>query len=103
MEFTEQLAQDLSLPHIDVYRQYADGEHYGYRAQAQEGYVFYDPAVDYISVDDRTGEETLVRYYYTNRHFPATYDMTTLGLIAVPRGSVNEDDIFGDNNAPEVM
>ena len=116
--YREELATDYSYPHIDIYRQYRDDVFNGYKAYAQNGYVFYDTNANDTTdlIDPDTGEPVIdeetgmpvtvpITYYYTIRIFPKTYNMANFSLVAVPRDSVNENDIFGggDNNNHEVM
>ena len=103
-EYTEVLATDFSFPHIDIYRQYTDGVQNGYKALAQDGYVFYDTTATDTEFDPETMEERPVTYYYTIRLFPMRYNMDDFSLVAVPRESVDENYIFGgEDNDHEIM
>ena len=96
--FTEELATDFNFPHIDIYRQYCDGEFDGYKVLAQSGYVFYDTTANDVTLDPDTEEEVPVTYYYTIRLLTRTYNMDNFSLVAVPRDSVPADMIFGVGN-----
>ena len=100
--YTEELATDFNFPHINIYRRYADGEFWGYKVLAEEGYVFYDPNANdtELSPDPNNPVEIPVTYYYTIRLLTRTFNMDNFSLVAVPRDSVDENYIFGsgDNN-----
>ena len=110
-EYTKELATEFNFPHIDVYKQYCDGEHYGYEVRVQEGYVYYDTTANdtELQFDPETGEpmfddetglpiEVSVTYYYTMSYLPKNYNFANFPWVAVPRDSVNENYIHGDNN-----
>lgn len=103
--YTEEIATEFSFPHIDIYRRYADGEFWGYKVLAQEGYVFYDTTANDTTIDEETMEEIPVTYYYRIRLLTRNYDMNNFSLVAVPRDSVDENYIFGggDDNDHKVM
>ena len=98
--WTEVLDTSFRFPHIDIYQRLKDGVLTGYKALAQEGYVFYD-----TTANDMTPEGEPITFYFTIRIFPKTYNMANFSLVAVPRDSVDEDNIFGDveDNNHEVM
>ena len=97
-------ATDLNFPNLTLYRRYNDGEHTGYRLNANEGYVFYDSTEETfeLKLDEETGNlvEVPVTYYYTLAYLTRNYNFDNFPYIAVPRDSVNENYIFGgsDNN-----
>lgn len=116
--YTDVLDTSFNFPNIDIYQRLKDGELSAYIARAQDGYVFYDtnatdtenrtdPDTGDLICDPETGVpiEFPVTYYYTIRIFPKTYNMANFSLVAVPRDSVDEDNIFGDveDNEHEVM
>lgn len=102
--WTETLANDITLPHIDVYRRYRDEVFSGYRVVTQEGYVMYDTTTNYTEPDPVTGENIPVTYYYTLMYCPVRTNFNTFTWIAVPRNSVPEDYIFGsENNNYKIM
>ena len=84
-KYTTELATDFNFPHIDIYRQYCDGEFYGFKALAQEGYVFYDTEAKDTELEPETMVEIPVINYYTIRLFPKNYNMSNFTLKAVPK------------------
>lgn len=62
----------------------------GWRINANEGYVMYDPAEERpIAVDPMTGEERQVEiYYFRTRYLPRNYNWSNFTLIAVPEADV---------------
>lgn len=108
-EYTEQLATDIVYPNLLIYRQYEDGEHYGYRLTPAEGYVMYDTRREDTEPkeDPETGEmvEMPVTYYYTVAYLSLNTNFDNFPWVAVPRESVDENYIFGGggNDNAEVM
>ena len=96
--FTEELARDFNFPHIDIYRQYCDGEFDGYKVLAQSGYVFYDTTANDVEYDEELDAEVPVTYYYVRRILTKYYNMDNFSLVAVPRDTVPADMIFGGGN-----
>jgi hypothetical protein len=102
MEFI--LATDIIIPNISIYRTYVNGNQTGYRANANEGYVFYDKTANDVESDPDTGMETPVTYYYTIAILPLNINFDNFPFVAVPRDSVDENYIFGvGDNDHEVM
>lgn len=107
--YTEQLATDIVYPNIEVYRQYEDGNLYGYRVTPADGYVMYNKNRNDTEPgeDPETGEmiEIPVTYYYTVAYLNPNYNFANFPWVAVLRSGVNEDYIFGGggNNSTEVM
>ena len=98
------LATDIVIPNISIYRTYYNGTHTGYRANANEGYVFYDKMANDMEYNPETGLETPVTYYYTIAILPLNTNFDDFHWVAVPRNSVDENYIFSDtNNDHEVM
>lgn len=99
------LATDIMIPNISIYRTYVNGNHTGYRANANEGYVFYDITANDVEFDPETDEEIPVTYYYTVAILPKNINFDNFPFVAVPRDSVDENYIFGggDNKDHEVM
>lgn len=84
---------------ITVYDRLVDGETgFGWRINANEGYVFYDSSANNTELDLITGEEVPVTYYYTLAYLPRNYRWENFPYIAVPRDSVDENYIFGGGN-----
>ncbi len=74
-EYKEVLANDIFKENIDVYRQYADNEHYGYHIVAKEGYVLYDSTSN-MPVLDMNGNETgeVIKSYSKEAYIPVKYE-----------------------------
>lgn len=92
-----------NYPNFTVYDRFADGVAAGWRVNANEGYVFYDTNDEEVTEDPETGELVPITYYYTNIHYPRTFNWDNFSLVAVPRDSVPADQIFGGGNDHEVM
>lgn len=99
--YTDVLNTNFNYPHIDIYSILKDGELNGYKAIAQDGYVFYDTTANNTELDPDTDEEVPVTYYYTIRIYPKTYNFDNFSLVAVPRDSVDENYIFGGGDEPD--
>ena len=103
-EFTYVLATDITFPHIDVYRRYEDGVQNGYRVNTHTDYVMYDTTANETYYDPATDSEVPYTSYYTQMYLPNSADFDNFTWVAVPRSSVDEDDIHGDvEEKPEVM
>lgn len=115
--YTKELATDIVFPNITIYRKFRDGVLANYEAYSNEGYVMYDTAYEDTEpvIDPETGEymrdpETgeiitqPVVMYFTFVGFPATFNFANFTWVAVPRDSVDENDIYGtDEPDHEVM
>lgn len=102
--YTYEVATDITLPNMTVYRKYKDGVHSAWRVNTNEGYVMYDTAANNTEIDPETMEEIPVTYYYTILHCPLSWDYRTFTYVAVPRDSVDENYIFGGgDNDHEIM
>lgn len=100
--WTEQLANDITFPHIDIYRRYKDGVHDSYRVAPQEGYVFYDTTEEQHMYQDSPESEPYYKtHYYTIAYLPLRFNFDNFSYVAVPRSEVEEDYIFGGNGEPE--
>lgn len=110
--YTEELAPNIILENMTAYHLLKDGEHYGIRVYANEGYVIYDTAeneMDFV-VDPETGEFVIdpetgdfvmqpVISYFTMVTVPAAlFDVDTFTWVAALRSTVPADRIFGDGN-----
>ena len=100
MAYTYRVSTEHNIyPNITVYDRFWDGEEAdGWRVEANEGYVFYDPNANNTDIDQTTGEEIPVIYYYTLMLLTRYYNWANFSLIAVPRESVDENFIFGVGN-----
>ena len=105
MAINYEIATEYNFPNITIYKTMQDGVHRGYRANANDGYVFYDPNEIYYEQESPESEPIPVNHYFTVRYFPLNYNMANFSLIAVLRDSVDENYIFGvgDNNDHEIM
>ena len=102
--YTEEIATDKVFPNLTIYRQFKDGTHYGWKMTANEGYVFYDTTENNTELDPDTMEERPVIYYHTIAYFPLNFNWDNFPYVAVPRDSVDENYIFGDEtDKPEIM
>ena len=81
-------------PNLTVEKVLCDGEFVYWRVQANNGYVFYDTNAEDTEFDPETDEEMPVVYYYATRILPPRYDWSGFSLVAVPRDSVDESNIF---------
>lgn len=99
----EILDTSFNFPNINIYQRLKDGVLSGYKALAQEGYVFYDTNAndtellrdpetgDFVYDDEGNLVEAPVTYYYTIRIFPKTYNMNNFSLVAVSREGIDEN------------
>lgn len=103
--YTYEIATEFNFPNITIYDRLVDGVKSGWRANANEGYVFYDTTAEDYEQESPEREPIPVTYYYTVRYFNPNYNMANFSLVAVPRDSMDENYIFGggDNNNHEVM
>lgn len=102
--YTREIATDIVFPNITVYRKFKDGVHYAYDIYSNDGYVMYDTTAQDTEIDPDTLEEIPVTYYYTWLSRPLSFSFDNFTWVAVPRGSVDENYIFGDvTNTPEIM
>lgn len=102
--WTTEIATDIVIPNISVYRKYKDGVLSRYEVYSNEGYVMYDTTANNTELDPITGEEVPVIYYYTWLTCPLSINFDNFTWVAVPRDSVDENYIFGTTNPDhEVM
>ena len=81
-------------PNITIHQILKDGVLDGWRALANDSYVFYDTTAE----DFDWTTMTPVTYYYTRVDFPKTFNFDNFTWIAVPRSEVDENYIFGSDN-----
>ena len=93
--YTYEVATEYSYPNITLYKSLRDGVQTGWRINANEGYVFYDTTAINLETDPDTMEDIQVTYYYVVAALPMREDMVNFRWVAVPRGSVDENYIFG--------
>lgn len=92
--YTEELATEISVPNIDIYKTFEDGEHFGYKAQARDGFVMYDTTEENFEMADIDSDPVPVTYYYVGALLPLQTDFENFAWLAVPRDSVDERYIF---------
>ena len=75
-----------SYPHLTVYDRMNGETPNGWRVNADDGYVMYDPTEEVPStIDPMTGEEMPGEVYYSRvRYLPRSYDWSKFSLVAVP-------------------
>ena len=83
--YTETLATDITFPHIEVYRKYREGEHYGYRIVPEKGYRMYDTTANDTEYDPETGTEVPITHYYHVMHAPLIFDFENFNFLAVQK------------------
>ena len=98
-EYTEILATDIVFPHIEVYRKYRDGEHYGYKIIPEDGYHMYDTTTKDTEYDPETGTEVPIIRYYHVIHAPLIFDFDNFTWVAILESEVDEDHI--NNNGDD--
>lgn len=81
-------------PNLTVEKALCDGEFAYWRVQANSGYVFYDTNAEDVEFDPETDEEIPVVYYYTIRILNPRFNWGNFSLVAVPRDSIDESNIF---------
>ena len=110
--FTEELNTNYNFPNINIYNRYRDGVLVAYRAYPYDGYVMYDttanltaPKLDedgnIIFDEDGNAIEVPVIQYFTMAGLSINYNFDNFSWVAVPRDSVDENDIYGDVDEPE--
>ena len=87
---------------ITVYDRFMDGAPFGWRVNANEGYVMYQANANNTEINPDTGLEEPVTYYYTLATLSPYYNWANFDWVAVPRDSVDENYIFGGgDNEPD--
>lgn len=112
----EILNTDFNFENINIFNTYVNDELAFYRARPAEGYVMYntnrndtEPLLDedgnQVWDDEGNPVEIPVTYYYVSAAIPLTFNFDNFPWVAVPRGSVDENYIYGGGVAekPEVM
>ena len=76
----------------------------GWRVTPNDGYVMYDSSQNDFIIDEETGEEIPVNYYFTVAYHPQNFNFDNFSWVAVLRSTVDENYIFGGiTQEPEVM
>lgn len=99
--YTLELAAEINLPNLSVYKTLVDGVQNGWRVIPNDGYVMYDTAANNMELDPDTEEEIPVIYYYTRLECPLNTNFDTFTWVAVLRSTVDENYIFGGGDEPE--
>lgn len=81
-KYTKELASDILLPNITVSRLYCDGEHYGYEARADKGYLMCNPTANEVRFDENGDQYPFIYYCYV-AGFPKNYDFAKFPYEAV--------------------
>lgn len=99
-------ATEFNFPNITIFKQVRneDNVQVAWRANANDGYVFYDPNAGNTEWNEELFEEVPVNYYYREANIPLRFNFDNFPYVAVPESEVDENYIFGvgDNNH-EVM
>lgn len=86
MTFSYQLSTEHNThENLIVWDRLQNGSPAGWRVNAADGYVFYDPTETYEpQIDPMTGEETPAEIYYAKvRYLPRNYNWDNFALVAV--------------------
>ena len=86
MSYTYELSVEHNgYEHLTVWDRLRDGKNAGWRVNAEEGFLFYDPTEERpVTVDPVTGEVQQAEVYYARvRYLPRNYDWSKFGLVAV--------------------
>ena len=87
MSYTYELSVEYNVyEHLTVWDRLRDGESAGWRVNADEGFVMYDPTEEVpVILDPATGEEVPGEVYYSRiRYLPRNYDWRKFALATVP-------------------
>jgi len=93
-DYTKELANDIAVENITVYRKYRDGEHYAYEAVANEGFVIYDETANDTELDTETMQPVKVTYYFERVGLPLKTNFVEFPFKAIPRSEADEKNIF---------
>lgn len=96
--WTYEVATEFNFPNITIYKRLRDGIQTGWRANANEGYVFYDPNEINLELDPETGEDIQVTYYFRVSYLPLNHNFANFRYVAVPESEVPADKILGGSN-----
>ena len=93
-EIIYEVANDISLENITVYRGMRDGVLKNYKLVANEGYVMYDTEEEIYELDEN-GNEVQVTYYCRLVYIPASIPVSNWTYVAIPESEADPDHIFG--------
>jgi hypothetical protein len=89
-----ELISQHNYPNINIWSRWENEEFSGFKFEAAEGYVMYNPNEIFYELNIETDEEIPVFYYYTQYNTSAKYVLENFPYIAVPRIVVDENYIF---------
>lgn len=92
--YTYEIATDISLPNITVYRRLKDGELTAYRLTANEEYVMYNTASDFTHIDEEGNEYERIEYY-RQATISKSVPVEDWTWVAVPEADIPADQIYG--------
>lgn len=92
--YTFELEKEFNFPHISIYRRLRDGEHVGYRINANKNYVFYDTLANDMEIDPNTLKSKSVTYYHYVAFHTRNYDFSKFHYKAVLENSVDKNYCF---------
>lgn len=95
MTVTYEIANDITYPHLKIYRRIVDGVLGGYRVNTDDGYVMYDTVDDFRELDEETGKKKPVIYFITQALLPINFDFADFSYVAVQKNTADENYIFG--------
>lgn len=88
MSVTYELSVDHNVyPHLTVWDRLQDRQPAGFRVNAEDGFVFYDPKEEQESkIYPETGEELPMDIYYARvRYLPRNFDWSRFNLRVVKK------------------
>lgn len=97
-----ELANDIVLHNITVYRGMRNGVLKSYKLESNDGYVMYDTE-EVIYEPDENGNEVQVIYYCRLVYIPATISPENWTYVAIPESEANTDHIFGVPDKEETI
>ena len=95
--YTYELATEFNFPNISIFRKLENGVHYAWRAQANAGYVMYNPNSTEVEWDEELEQEIPVTYYYRTKDLPLAFNFNNFPWLAAREIDVDADYIFGVN------
>lgn len=91
---------DFDYPNITIYKKMRDSDNVqvAWRANANEGYVFYDQYENNTEWNEELQEEVPVIYYHRVASIPLNFNFANFPYVAVLESEVDENYIFGGGN-----
>lgn len=90
-EHIYEMANEFNLPNITVYKWLNNGVFVGWKIEANNNYVFYDPNDNSTGIDQVTGETIFVTYYHKTAYLPKNYNFNKFSWIAVNENEVDKN------------